>query len=204
MSSNGSSRIAASAVLTLVLVLCAACGSSADDGASTNGTAPTTTTPAKPPAAGPQSNDAAYCKAALAIDTAPGPQIDFATASEAEVASGLKAYAADTLGPLLDDIERVAPAELADAVATYRKAIDQVAETGDASAFDDPAVDQALDRVIAAARAAGIFPGCGGIRDTGRQAAVIRRGARFLTTQSDVALLHAGAKAWVDGVRGKK
>lgn len=141
MSSNGSSQIAGSAVLTLVLVLCAACGSSADNGAAKSGTAPTTAA-AKPPA-GPRSNDAAYCKAALAIDTAPGPQIDFATASEAEVAAGLKAYAADTLGPLLDDIEAVAPAELADAVATYRKAIDQVAETGDASAFDDPAVDQA-------------------------------------------------------------
>lgn len=140
MSSNRPSRIAASAALSLVLGVCAACGSSADDGASKSGTPTTASTTAD---VGSMADDAAYCKAALAIDTDPGPQVDFASASEAEIAAGLKAYATDTLGPLLDDIEAVAPSELDDEIAAYRKAIDTVAETGDGSAFDDPALTKA-------------------------------------------------------------
>ncbi|MDB5317805.1 MAG: aldolase [Rhodospirillales bacterium] len=67
--------------------------------------------------------------------------------------------------------------------------------------FDDPAIVAAQDRVIAAARANGIFAGCGGNRDVARQAEAIRRGALFLTTQSDIALLAAAAGAWTAGLR---
>lgn len=140
MSPNRLPRIAASAVVWFTLVASAGCGSSADDAASKGDTATTAST--RGPGSSP-SNDGAYCKAALAIDTSPGPDIDFETASDAEVAAGVKAYATDTLGPLLDDVEAVAPEELADVVATYHKAVAKVAATGDPSAFDDPAVAKA-------------------------------------------------------------
>jgi 2-keto-3-deoxy-L-rhamnonate aldolase RhmA len=78
---------------------------------------------------------------------------------------------------------------------------DLLATMGLAGQFDHPAVVEAQDRVIAAARANGIHAGCGGNRDTTRQAEAVRRGALFLTTQSDVALLSSAASAWTAGVR---
>lgn len=78
---------------------------------------------------------------------------------------------------------------------------DLLVAMGKPGAFDDPAVVAAQDRVIAAARAQGIHAGCGGNRDTARQAAAVQRGALFLTTQSDIALLSAAASAWTRGVR---
>ncbi|WP_426958375.1 HpcH/HpaI aldolase family protein [Muricoccus radiodurans] len=78
---------------------------------------------------------------------------------------------------------------------------DLLVTMGKAGKFDDPAAVEAQDRVIAAARANGIHAGCGGNRDTTRQAAAVRRGALFLTTQSDVALLTSAATAWAKGVR---
>lgn len=98
----------------------------------------------------------------------------------------------------LDNIEAIAAVPGIDVV--HIGTNDLMADLGKPGRLDDPAVDAALDRAIAATRAAGNFAGCGGIRDVGRQAAVIGRGIRFLTTQTDVALLHAGAKAWIDGV----
>ncbi len=78
---------------------------------------------------------------------------------------------------------------------------DLLASMGKAGQFDDPIVLTAQDRVIAAARAHGKFAGCGGNRDVTRQADAIRRGALFLTTQTDVALLSAAAGQWTKGVR---
>lgn len=80
---------------------------------------------------------------------------------------------------------------------------DLMVDLGKPGRLDDPAVDAALDRVIAVCKAHDIYAGCGGIRDVARQAAVIRRGARFLTTQSDTGFLLAAAKAWTDGVNAK-
>jgi 2-keto-3-deoxy-L-rhamnonate aldolase RhmA len=77
---------------------------------------------------------------------------------------------------------------------------DLMVDLGKPGRLDDPAVEEALDRAIAACEANGIYAGCGGIRDVGRQAAVIKRGIRFLTTQSDTGFLLAAAKAWTDGV----
>jgi len=72
---------------------------------------------------------------------------------------------------------------------------------GKAGQFDDPAILAAQDRVIGAAKAHGKFAGVGGNRDVARQAAAIRRGAQFVTTQTDIALLTAAARAWTQGVR---
>ena len=78
---------------------------------------------------------------------------------------------------------------------------DLLANMGKAGQFDHPDIVAAQDRVIRAARANGIFAGCGGNRDVARQADAVRRGALFLTTQTDVALLSNAARQWADGVR---
>jgi hypothetical protein len=54
---------------------------------------------------------------------------------------------------------------------------------------------------MAVTRASGKYAGCGGHRDVAAQAGVIRAGAQFLTTQTDIGMLLASATAWVDGIR---
>lgn len=78
---------------------------------------------------------------------------------------------------------------------------DLLANMGLAGKFDDPAIIAAQDRVIGACRANGLFAGCGGNRDVERQAAAIRRGAQFVTTQTDIGFLSAAAGRWTTGVR---
>ncbi len=67
--------------------------------------------------------------------------------------------------------------------------------------FDAPELVTAQEKVIAAAKANGKFAGCGGNRDVGRQGEVIRKGARFLTTQTDIAFLSSAASHWTSSVR---
>jgi 2-keto-3-deoxy-L-rhamnonate aldolase RhmA len=78
---------------------------------------------------------------------------------------------------------------------------DLLAAMGKAGRFDDPALVEAQERVIAAARKHGKFAGCGGNRDVARQVEAIRRGAQFVTTQTDIGFLLAAATAWTSGVR---
>lgn len=78
---------------------------------------------------------------------------------------------------------------------------DLLANMGKPGRFDDPDLIAAQDHVIAVARAAGKFAGCGGNRDVPRQIAAIERGAKFVTTQSDIGFLMPAASAWVAGVR---
>lgn len=78
---------------------------------------------------------------------------------------------------------------------------DLLADLGKPGQYADPELAEAVTRVLAACRAHGLAFGCGGNRDPGAQAAIIRRGAQFLTTQTDIALLSAGAGAWTRGIR---
>jgi len=78
---------------------------------------------------------------------------------------------------------------------------DLLSDMGKPGQFDCPEIVAAQARVTAAARANGLFAGCGGNRDVARQAAAIRGGAQFLTTQTDIAFLMASAAQWTDGVR---
>jgi staphyloferrin B biosynthesis citrate synthase len=78
---------------------------------------------------------------------------------------------------------------------------DLLARMGKAGQFAGPDSIMAQDRVIAAARANGKYAGLGGDRDVAGQARSIRRGSQFLTTQSDIGLLMAGATQWTHGVR---
>lgn len=78
---------------------------------------------------------------------------------------------------------------------------DLLADMGRPGRYDDPELEEALARVLAACRASGKHFGCGGQRDPRAQAAMIRRGARFLTTQTDIGLLAVGADSWTRGIR---
>jgi 2-keto-3-deoxy-L-rhamnonate aldolase RhmA len=77
---------------------------------------------------------------------------------------------------------------------------DLLTNMGKPGQYADPELQAAVDRVLAACRANGKYFGCGGNRDTKAQAAIIRRGAQFLTTQTDIGLLSAGAGAWTRGI----
>ena len=78
---------------------------------------------------------------------------------------------------------------------------DLLTDMGKPGQYADAELEEAVARVIAACRANGKAFGAGGNRDPKAQAAVIRRGAQFLTTQTDIALLSSGAAAWTRGVR---
>ena len=78
---------------------------------------------------------------------------------------------------------------------------DLLTDMGKPGQYVDPECEDAIARVLAACRANGKAFGCGGNRDPKAQAAIIRRGAQFLTTQTDIALLTGGAAAWTQGVR---
>ena len=78
---------------------------------------------------------------------------------------------------------------------------DLLVNMGKPGKFDDPELVAAQDRVIAAAKANGKYAGMGGNRDVGKQAEAIRRGAQFITTQSDIGFLSAAAQQWTNGIR---
>jgi 2-keto-3-deoxy-L-rhamnonate aldolase RhmA len=99
----------------------------------------------------------------------------------------------------LDNCEEIAAVDGVDVL--HVGSNDLLVDMGKPGKFDDPAIIAAQDRVIAAAKAHGKFAGCGGNRDVERQAQAIRRGARFLTTQTDIAFLAAAAGAWTQAVR---
>src|SRR5262249_32627828 len=70
---------------------------------------------------------------------------------------------------------------------------DLLTNMGKPGAFGDPAIVVAIERVIAAAKANGKYAGLGGERDLARQNAFIKKGVRFVTTQTDLGFLMAAA-----------
>jgi 2-keto-3-deoxy-L-rhamnonate aldolase RhmA len=78
---------------------------------------------------------------------------------------------------------------------------DLLANMGKPGQFDDPALVEAQERVIAACRDNRIFAGCGGNRDVARQVDLIKKGCQFITTQSDIGFLQAAASKWTAGIR---
>ena len=132
------------------------------------------------------------------------PQFDGATPPLAEALPQLNASTAVVImvetARGLENIEAIAKVPGVDVI--HIGTNDLMVDLGKPGRLDDPAVEKALDRAVAACRANKIFAGCGGIRDIKRQAAIARRGIQYFTTQSDTGFLLAAAKAWVDGVRG--
>ncbi len=132
------------------------------------------------------------------------PQFDCETPPLAEALPALNASTAVVImvetGKGLENIETIAAVPGVDVI--HIGTNDLMVDLGKPGRLDDPAVEKALDRAVAACRANKIFAGCGGIRDIKRQAAIAKRGIQYFTTQSDTGFLLAAAKQWVDGVRG--
>ena len=99
----------------------------------------------------------------------------------------------------LNNVEEIAAVEGIDVL--HVGSNDLLTNMGKPGKFDDPAIIAAQDRVIAAAKANGKFAGCGGNRDVERQVQAVRRGAQFVTTQTDIGFLTAAATQWTSGVR---
>ena len=132
------------------------------------------------------------------------PQFDCETPPLAEALPALNASTAVVImvetGKGLENIETIAAVPGVDVI--HIGTNDLMVDLGKPGRLDDPAVEKALDRAVAACRANKIFAGGGGIRDIKRQAAIAKRGIQYFTTQSDTGFLLAAAKQWVDGVRG--
>ncbi len=99
----------------------------------------------------------------------------------------------------LNNIEEIAAVDGVDVL--HVGSNDLLASMGKPGKFDDPDIVAAQDRVIRAAKAHGRFSGCGGNRDVERQVEAIRRGAQFITTQTDLGFLAAAAGQWTAAVR---
>jgi staphyloferrin B biosynthesis citrate synthase len=99
----------------------------------------------------------------------------------------------------LNNVEKIAAVKGVDVI--HLGSNDLLANMGKAGKFDDPDIVAAQERVIKAARANGIFAGCGGNRDVKRQVEAIKRGALFVTTQTDIGFLAGAANQWTQGVR---
>ncbi len=84
----------------------------------------------------------------------------------------------------------------------YMGMSDMLVSMGKPGAFGDPEVMDGLDRVLAAAKRHGQFVGAGGVGGLDIQAEVIRRGVRFMTTQSDLGLVANGAANAIAQLRG--
>ena len=89
----------------------------------------------------------------------------------------------------LDNVEEIAAVEGIDVI--HVGSNDLLTGLGMPGAFGSPEHIAALDRVIAAAKAHGKIPGVGGDRNVARQAEFIRKGARFITTNSEIAFILA-------------
>ena len=89
----------------------------------------------------------------------------------------------------LDNVEAIAAVEGVDVI--HVGSNDLLTALGRPGTFGSPEHLAALDRVIAAAKKHGKIPGVGGDRNLARQVDFIRKGARFLTTNSDIAFVLA-------------
>ena len=99
----------------------------------------------------------------------------------------------------LENVEQIAAVEGVDVV--HVGCNDLLTAMGKPGAFGDPEVVSAVERVIAAAAKHGKFAGLGGERDLERQLAFIRKGVRFVTTQTDIGFLIAAAGQRTDQIR---
>jgi 2-keto-3-deoxy-L-rhamnonate aldolase RhmA len=87
----------------------------------------------------------------------------------------------------LDNVEAIAAVEGVDVI--HVGSNDLLTAMGKPGTFGSEQHIAALDRVIAAAKKHGKIPGVGGDRNLARQTDFIRKGAQFLTTNSDIAFL---------------
>jgi 2-keto-3-deoxy-L-rhamnonate aldolase RhmA len=91
----------------------------------------------------------------------------------------------------LDNVDAIAAVEGVDVI--HVGSNDLMTSLGKPGAYGTPAHIAALDKVFAAAKKHGKVAGIGGDRNPARQMEFIRKGARILTTNSDIAFLMAEA-----------
>ena len=89
----------------------------------------------------------------------------------------------------LDNVEAIAAVEGVDVV--HVGSNDLLTAMGMPGAFGCPQHIAALEKVIAACKKHGKIPGVGGDRNLARQVAFIRKGMRFITTNSEIAFILA-------------
>ena len=89
----------------------------------------------------------------------------------------------------LDNVEEIAAVPGVDVV--HVGSNDLLTAMGRPGTFGSPEHIAALDRVIAACKKHGKIPGVGGDRNLARQAEFIRKGALFITTNSEIAFMMA-------------
>jgi 2-keto-3-deoxy-L-rhamnonate aldolase RhmA len=99
----------------------------------------------------------------------------------------------------LANAEAIAAVEGVDVVQTALT--DLLADMGKPGAYGDPEAMAAVARITKAALAHGKFAGVGGDNELARQRIFIRDGVRFISTQSDGALLMAAASRVTAGLR---
>lgn len=99
----------------------------------------------------------------------------------------------------LANIEAIAAVEGVDVI--HVGCNDLLAAMGKPGAFGDPEMVAAVERATAAAGRHGKFAGLGGERDLERQLAFVRKGVRFLTTQTDIGFLMAAASRRTEQIR---
>jgi 2-keto-3-deoxy-L-rhamnonate aldolase RhmA len=91
----------------------------------------------------------------------------------------------------LENVDAIAAVEGVDVV--HVGSNDLMTSLGKPGQYGTPTHIQALDKVFAAAKKHGKIAGIGGDRNLERQMEFIRKGARFLTTNSDIAFMTAEA-----------
>jgi staphyloferrin B biosynthesis citrate synthase len=89
----------------------------------------------------------------------------------------------------LDNVEEIAAVEGVDVI--HVGSNDLLTALGRPGTFGSPDHLAALDKVITAAKKHGKVPGVGGDRNIARQADFIRKGAQFITTNSEIAFILA-------------
>jgi staphyloferrin B biosynthesis citrate synthase len=99
----------------------------------------------------------------------------------------------------LENVEEIAAVDGVDVL--HVGSSDLLVNMGMPGQFGVPEHVAAVERIIAAAVANGKYAGLGGERDLDRQIDFIRKGARFMTTQTDLAFLLAAATARTQELR---
>jgi 2-keto-3-deoxy-L-rhamnonate aldolase RhmA len=89
----------------------------------------------------------------------------------------------------LNNVEEIAAVPGVDVI--HVGSSDLLTAMGRPGSYGSPEHLAAMDRVIRAALKNGKVPGIGGDRNVARQVEFIRKGARFLTTNSDIAFMLA-------------
>lgn len=101
----------------------------------------------------------------------------------------------------LDNVDAIAAVEGIDVL--HVGCVDLLLSMGRPGAQGCPEILSAVCRVAGAAQRHGKILGIGGDRDPARRAAFVRQGAKFMTTDLDMALLMAGAGSAVAAIRGR-